>query len=149
MKLYQLSVFLQNRPGQLSDVCGLLAKADVSIVTLSLADTEQFGILRRIVKDWLRAKKVLEEDGCVVKVNEVVAVEVPHRAGGLAEVLAVLEESSVNIEYMYAFTFSTATSVIIVFRFEDPDGAVAILRAGGVSICQSDEVYKLADSRGA
>ena len=145
MKLYQLSVFLQNRPGQLSDVCGLLARAEVSILTLSLADTEQFGILRLIVRDWLRARQILEADGCVVKVNEVVAVEIPHQAGGLAEVLAVLEEAEVNIEYMYAFTFRTDTSVIIVFRFEDPDGAVAILKKGGVSICQSDEVYRLAD----
>jgi len=81
MKIYQISVFLENRPGRLSGLCGLLKEAGINILTLSLADTEQFGILRLIVKDWLRAKKVLEGGGWVVKVTEVVAVEVPDRPG--------------------------------------------------------------------
>ena len=94
MKLKQLSAL----PGKQARArsarpCRLLAEAGINILTLSLADTQQFGILRLIVADWQKAKQVLEEAGCVVKVTEVVAVEVPDRPGGLAEVLEVIEKA--------------------------------------------------------
>ncbi len=85
--LKQLSLFLENRPGQIKLPCQALGKAGIDILTLSLADTQQFGILRLIVKEWERAKRVLEEAGCVVNVTDVLAVEVPDRPGGLGEVL--------------------------------------------------------------
>ncbi len=83
--------------------CRLLAQAGIDIRTLSLADTQRFGILRMIVPDWEKAKALLEERGAVVKVTEVLAVEVPDRPGGLAEVLELFEGTGINIEYMYAF----------------------------------------------
>src|SRR5690606_18352757 len=83
MKLKQLSLFVENRPGQMKTPFKALAEAGVNILTLSLADTQQFGILRLIVQDWERAKRVLEQAGCVVNVTEVVAIEVEDRPGGL------------------------------------------------------------------
>ena len=121
MKLNQLSVFLENKPGRLSHPCKALADAGINILTLSVADTHQFGIMRLILREWEKAKQALEAAGCVVNVAEVVAIEVPDRPGGLAGLLAALEAAGMNVEYMYAFTFRRADKAIIVFRFEDPD----------------------------
>ena len=105
MKIPQVSVFLENKPGRLSEPCRILAEAGINIVTLSLADTQQFGILRLLVREWKKAKSILEQAGHVVNVTEVVAIEVPDRPGGLYEVLKVIEQCAINVEYMYAFTF--------------------------------------------
>lgn len=141
MKTPQLSVFLENKPGRLSEPCNLLAEAGINIVTLSLADTQQFGILRLIVRDWEKAKAVLEEAGCVVNVTEVVATEVADRPGGLAEVLAIIEASAVNIEYMYAFVFGKGDKAVLVFRFDNPDAAIELLQSKGINVVGSVELY--------
>jgi len=142
MKINQLSVFLENKPGQLSGPCAALAEAGVNILTMSLADTQQFGILRLIVRDPDQAKGVLEKAGWVVNLAEVVAIEVPDRPGGLAEVLKVIEGSAVNIEYIYAFTFGRADKAVIVFRFDDPDAALGLLQANGVNVVDAVELYE-------
>ena len=146
MKTHQLSLFLENKPGRLSEPCKVLADAGVNILTLSLADTQQFGILRMIVAEWERAKQVLEEAGCVVTVTEVVATEVVDKPGGLADVLATIEEGDVNIEYMYAFTFRTGDRAVLVFRFDDPDAAIELLNVKGISVVGSVELYERAQS---
>ncbi len=140
MKLNQLSVFLENKPGRLSEPCKVLADAGVNILTISLADTEQFGILRLIVPDWQKAREALEKAQCVVNVTEVVAVEVEDKPGGLQNVLQAMEEARLNIEYMYAFTFRRENKAIIVFRFEDPNTAVKLLQQKGLKILSSEEV---------
>ncbi len=140
--LKQLSLFLENRPGQLRLPCQALGRAGIDIVTLSLADTQQFGILRLIVKDWERAKKVLEQAGCVVNVTNVLAVEVPDRPGGLGEVLERFEQAGLGIEYMYAFASGErGKSAVLVFRLEDPEGAAARLRESGVRVLDRAEVF--------
>jgi len=141
MKTPQLSVFLENKPGRLSEPCNLLAEAGINIVTLSLADTQQFGILRLIVRDWEKARAVLEAAGCVVNVTEVVATEVADRPGGLAQVLAVIEASAINIEYMYAFAFGKGDRAVLVFRFDNPDAAIELLQAKGINVVGSVELY--------
>jgi len=138
MKLHQLSVFLENKRGQLNVPLNILACAGVDIRTLSLADTQQFGILRLIVSDWHKAKTVLEEQHCVVNVAEVVAIEVPDRPGGLAEVVRIIDHASVDIEYMYAFTFQSGRAVLI-FRFNEPDAAIRQLQAEGINVIGSEE----------
>lgn len=141
MKLKQLSVFLENKPGQLGTPCRVLAEAGINIVTLSLADTQQFGILRLIIGTWRKAKDVLEKAGCVVNVTEVVAIKVPDRPGGLAGVLRIIEEAKINIEYIYASTDRLENAGIIVFRFEDPDGAIKALQAKGIDVVDGVRVY--------
>ena len=140
MKLNQLSVFLENKPGRLSHPCKALAEAGINISTLSLADTQQFGIMRLILRDWEKALDVLKAAGCVVKVTEVVAVEVPDRPGGLQGILEAVEAEGVNIEYMYAFTFRSGDKAVLVFRFDEPDQAIAALQAKGVSVLDSVEL---------
>ncbi len=140
MKIHQLSTFIENKPGQLSVPCRLLAQASVDIRTLALAETKEYGILRLVVDDWQKGKSALEAGGCIVRVTEVVGIEVPDRPGGLSEVLEVLDRAGVNIEYMYAFTWGRAGKAIMVFRFDRPDAAIAALAAAGISVVASTDV---------
>jgi hypothetical protein len=143
MKLQQLSLFLENRPGRLGAPLETIAKEGINILTLSLADTAQFGILRLIVREWDKAKQVLEGAGWVVNLTEVVAVDVLDRPGGLAEALAVLEGAGLNIEYMYAFSLRRGDKAILIFRFEDPDRAIAVLLEKGLHVVDGDELLSV------
>jgi hypothetical protein len=142
MKIQQLSLFLENKPGHLSAICQTLARANINIVTLSLADTQQFGILRLIIQDWERAKEVREAKGFVVNVTEVVATEVNDKPGGLSEVLKILEQASTNIEYMYAFTFRRNNRAVLIFRFDNPDVAIKQLQSKGVNVLDRVELFE-------
>ena len=143
MTIRQLSLFLENRPGQLRAPCAALGAAGIDILTMSLADTQQFGILRLVVKDWEKARAVLEQAGCVVNVSDVLAVDVPDRPGGLAEVLAVFEQHGVGVEYMYAFTHrERGRTATLLFRLADPATAAKLLGAGGVKVVEADELFR-------
>ena len=141
MKLQQLSHVLENRPGRLGAPLEAIAVEGINLVTLSLADTAQFGILRLIVREWERAKQVLERGGWVVNLTEVVAVEVLDRPGGLAEVLKIVEGAGLNIEYMYAFTQRHDDKAILIFRFEDPDQAIDLLKDAGLHVVEAEELF--------
>jgi hypothetical protein len=141
MKIHQLSLFLENKPGQLTAPCRLLAEAGINVRTLNLADTEQFGILRLIVSDWQKGARLLEVAGYAVNITEVVAVEIPDRPGGLAELLAVFDNTEINIEYMYAFTFGRGDTAVLIFRFDKPDAAIERLQLAGNIVVGSTEVY--------
>jgi len=140
MRIRQISIFIENRPGQLSAICRDLADAGVNIATLSLADTSDFGIVRMIVDDHERAKAVLTEKGHVVNVREVIAVCVPDRPGGMAEVMQVLDGAGANIEYSYAFSFHKGEKAVLVFRFADAVRAEAALKAAGYTTLGEEEV---------
>ena len=140
MRIRQISIFLENKPGQLSTICRDLAEARINIVTLSLADTADFGIVRMIVDDHERAKAVLTDRGHVVNVREVIAVCVPDRPGGMAEVMQVLDAAGANIEYSYAFAFPEGEKAVLVFRFDDNAKAENALKAAGYTTLGEDEV---------
>jgi hypothetical protein len=141
MKLKQLSLFLENRPGQLRAPLASLGGAGIDLLTMTLADTAQFGILRFVVADPERAKKVLEAEGMVVSVTDVVPIQVDNRPGGLAAVLAAIEAAGLGVEYMYDFAArATLDKAVIVFRFEDPDRALEVLKTAGVRVLTSEEL---------
>ncbi len=134
MKIKQLSLFIENKPGHLERVCADLEKHQVNIITLSLADTKDFGILRLIVANPTQAKTILEKEGHIVNITEVVAIEVPHQPGGLSKILDVAKSAQINIEYMYGFAGNaSAGSAALIFRFDNPDKAVKSLEAAGIS----------------
>ena len=133
MKVKQLSVFLENKPGALSRPIKLLADADINILTLCVADTQQFGILRLIVRDWEKARELLAKEGYVVKVSDLVALEVPDKPGELAEILVALEKARVNLEYMYGFTLKAQGEGLLAFRFDHPDRAIEALQKHGIN----------------
>jgi hypothetical protein len=140
VKLHQLSLFLENKPGQLIEPCRLLAREGINIRTLALADTERFGILRLVVSDWEKARELLQNAGYIANVTEVVAVEVSDSPGGLARILETLENSGVNIEYMYAFTFGRNDRAVLIFRFDQPDAAIELLQGAGINVVNGVEL---------
>jgi len=142
MKFNQLSVFLENKPGALSAPCRLLADAGINIQTFALADTQQFGILRLVVHEWQKAKELLEKNGYVVKLTEVVAIEVPDVPGGLAALLEIVERARVNVEYVYAFTAKQEGKGLMLFRFNNPDAAIRALQADKVNIVGTVELFQ-------
>ena len=145
MKIRQLSLFLENRPGQLRVPCKVLGDAGIDILTMSLADTQQFGILRLIVEDWQRARQVLEAAGQVVNVTDLLALDVPDHAGGLASVLEVFEKTGLGVEYMYAFGLrQRGRSATLLVRLEDPDGAQVKLSSAGVALVSAEELFRRA-----
>ena len=141
MKIKQISLFLENKPGHLNAICRTLAESGINIVTLSLADTQQFGIVRLIVEEWQKAKDVLEAAGYVVNVREVVAAAVADRPGGMAEILDVIGKAGVNIEYMYAFTFRHGKEAVLVFRFDNPDRAIDALKTAGRDVLDAVALF--------
>ncbi len=145
MKLKQLSVFLENKPGRLRELCAVLADNGMNIITLSLADTEQFGILRLIIKDYDKAKALLESNGFVAKLTDVIAVEVNDQPGGLSDILKIEEESGISVEYMYAFTIKSGENAVLLFRFDDMDKAVTALQSADLNILDSVELYQRAE----
>ena len=144
MQIRQISIYLQNQPGQLSQICRALADAGINIATLSLADTSDFGIVRMIVDDHERAKDVLAAAGYVANVSEVVAVCVPDRPGGMAGVMQVLDRAGVDIEYSYAFAFHKGEKAVLVFRFSDNAKAEAALKAAGFLTLDEAELAEAA-----
>ena len=145
MKIHQLSVFVENRPGHLVGPCRCLADAGINLVTLALAETQNYGILRLIVRDWLQAKQVLESAGFRVSVTEVLAVQVEDRPGGLVDVLQPVSQAGLNIEYMYAFTTKLSGQAVLVFRFEDPDAALRTLQGSSVHFLDTVDLFTRLD----
>jgi hypothetical protein len=141
VKIKQLSVFLENKPGQLELPIKALAAAGISISTLCLADTQAFGILRLIAADNEGAKAALGAAGLVVNECEVLAIEVPDHPGGLESILAALEGSGVNVEYMYAFSYFSAKKALLIFRFDDPDRAAAALTGKGMNVVAKADLF--------
>ena len=129
MKINQLSVLLENKPGSLKNICRLLADNQIDISTLSVADTKDFGILRLIVKDWEKATRVLTAAGLGVNVTGVVAVEVENQPGGMCKILDTLDRYSINVDYLYAFVSPVKGKAVVILRFDAPDVAVERLSA--------------------
>jgi hypothetical protein len=143
MKAEQLSVFLENRAGRLAEVTRTLAEAGINIRALSLADTSDFGILRMIVCDHAKAQTVLKEKGFTLGRTSVVAVEVPDTPGGLDDVLQLVSQNGINVEYMYAFVQREPSSAVMIFRFDKVDQAIEALNAGNFTIIPSDKLCRL------
>ena len=146
MTLSQVSVFMENKAGRLAPPCEALAEAGVNILSLSLADTTQFGILRLIVQDSEMARATLEEKGWTVKVTEIVAVEVTDEAGALHEVLRVIEGVGADVEYLYGPALQRDNKAVIFFCFEDTKSALRSLQAKGVHIVSDLATYELSET---
>ncbi len=133
MRLSQLSLIIDNKPGSMIAPCKLLADAGINIVTLSLADSERVGVLRLIVAEWQRAREMFEAAGYDVTVDDVLAIEVADRPGGLIDLLKLFLHARLNVAYMYAFTERRGDSAVLVFRFDDIDAAIICLTRAGIN----------------
>jgi hypothetical protein len=143
MKVEQISIFLENKPGGLEEVTRILKDAQINIRTLSLADTTDFGILRLIVNDVDVASRVLKEHRFRISRTTVVAVEVPDRPGGLHSILEVLSKNGINVEYLYAFVERSGQNAVIIFRFDAPEAAIEVLQKNGLTVLPGAKLYGL------
>jgi hypothetical protein len=143
MRVTQLSVFLENKSGRLSDVTRTLADNSINIRALSIADTIDYGLLRLIVDDPASATKVLTDEGFTVARTEVLAIEVPDHPGGLAGIIDILAAKGLNIEYMYAFVGRSGGHAIVVFRIDPVEDAIQVLQEGGARILTGEALHSL------
>jgi len=143
MKISQVSIFLENKSGRLSEVTRLLAEQKINIRALALADTSDFGILRLIVNDPQKALSVLRGNGFTVAQTEVIAAEVKDKPGGLAEIVDILSKAKLNVEYMYAFVEKQKEKAIIVFKIENVDKAIEVLTKNKVRLLPAKDVINL------
>ena len=142
MAVSQLSIFAENKPGSLVKMTSLLAEAGVDIRAMSLADTQDYGILRLIVSDVKRAREILAENRFVTSVTPVLAVALPDSPGSLAKAISILCEAKLSIEYLYAFV-APKTYACAVLRVTDNERAEALLTANGYEMITQDEISKL------
>jgi hypothetical protein len=143
MQAQQISIFLENKAGRLSEVTRILSEAQVNIRALALADTSDFGVLRLIVDNNAKAEEALKKGGFTVKNTPVVAALVNDRPGGLHGILDLLTKAGVNVEYMYAFVAQSGDNAIMIFRFDKIDEAEKILSENGVEIIDGSRLYTL------
>ena len=142
MAITQLSAFLENTPGTLYKAVSAISDAGVNLRALSVADTKDFGILRVIVSDIGKTKEVLSDD-TVVKETRVIAVKMSDKAGALKEILKIIQETGVNIEYVYAFTATVAGSAYVVLRVDDIDEAETVLRGNGIKTLSDADIEEI------
>ena len=143
MAITQLSVFLENKPGKLSETVRKISAAGINIRAMSIADTQNFGVLRLIVSDVNAARDALREIECIVSVTDVVCAEMSDRPGSLADIIKLLAENDVNIEYMYAFVAVSRDHAYTVFRVSNNERTEAVLAAAGVKVADDDMIKGL------
>ncbi len=144
MTVNQISVFLENRPGTLTNMTALLAENGIDMRALSLAETNDFGIVRIIVDDVYKAATVLKDGGFVHKLTPVLAVLIPDEPGGLHKILQVLTEAGVNVEYMYAFLGGgDVDHAYMIFRVQEPLKAALALSGKGIKLVDQENISQI------
>ena len=143
MAIRQLTVFVENKQGALVSITDTLSKNNINLRALSIAETQDFGMLRLIVNDAETAEKVLREDGYIIKVNDVVGMKIGDTPGKLSAALRVLDEKKINMDYLYAFMARTEKHAYVVIRVEDNDAAEKALEDAGFHIITEADVCKL------
>ena len=143
MAIKQLTVFVENKQGALVSITETLSKHNINLRALSIAETEEFGILRLIVNDEANAEKILIEHGYLIKITEVVGVKIGDEPGKLSEALKALDENKINLEYLYAFMSRTEKNAYVVIRVEDNAAAEKALTNAGFKIITKEDVAKL------
>ena len=143
MAIKQLTVFVQNKKGSVAEVTDILSRNNINLRALSIAETQDFGILRLIVNDETTAERVLSENGYLIKVIDVVGVKIGDAPGKLTAALNVLDEAEINVEYLYAFMARTEKHAYVVLRVEDNAVAEATLTGAGFKMISEADINKL------
>ena len=143
MFVKQISVFVENKKGRLYKMTKVLGDNGIDLIALSIADTTNFGILRCIVSDPQKAITVLKENGFTASATEVLAVEVPDVPGGLASVLEILKDNEITVEYLYSFVRTHDDKALVLFRVEEAEKTVQVLKQNGVQVLPEEVVYNL------
>ncbi len=140
MRIHQISVFLENRTGQLAEITSLLAQNRVNIRAISIAETADYGLARMIVDDAQKASSILLQHGDILSMTPVWAVEVPDQPAGLADLLAVLAENRIAVEYMYSLLTHVDGYAYMVLRISDEEKFTAALQAHSIKVVSGEEL---------
>ncbi len=143
MYVKQVSVFLENKKGSLTGLTKILSDSGIDLIALSIADTEQYGILRCIMTDTDKGVQALKDAGYVVRLTDVVAVCVPDKPGGLNSVLELLNDNDISVEYVYSFVRSTGSHALVIFHLSDIEKGLKVLTERGVTLLDNDQVRSL------
>ncbi len=143
MSIKQLTIFVENKQGALVAITDTLANHNVNIRALSIADTQDFGILRLIVNDNDTARKILSDEGYLIKTTDVVGVKIGDAPGKLSKALEVLDKVEINMEYLYAFMARTEKHAYVVLRVADNAAAEKALESAGFHIITEADIQKL------
>jgi hypothetical protein len=143
MAIKQISIFVENKEGRIKKAIDTLARAGINIRALSIADTTKYGILRLIVSDNEKAIEALENDGFIVKENEVIVLAVPDEPNGLNSTLAIFDEKDINLEYLYAFVSSKVDEAIVAMRLENMEKAIEALKDSDAKILDENDIKEL------
>ena len=143
MAVKQISVFIENKEGKIKKAINTLAEEDINIRALSIADTAKYGILRLIVSDNEKAIESLENDGFIVKENDVIIVAIPDKPNGLNSTLAIFEDKGINLEYLYAFVSSKTDEAIVVMRLENMDQAIEALEKSSAKLLTEEDIKNI------
>lgn len=143
MLIDQISIFVANQPGRLTEITSMLANAGIDIRALSLADTTDFGILRLIVNDPVAAEKTLKQHGLTVRKTKVIAAKLDDEPGALHRVLKILKDRGISVEYAYAFITRKNDDACVILRVEENDEAVQALSANGINLLEAEQIYKI------
>ena len=143
MAIKQITVFVQNKKGTVVSVTDVLSKNNVNLRALSIAETEDFGILRLIANDEKTAENVLRENGYLIKVIDVLGVKIGDEPGKLTAALDVLDKANINVEYLYAFMARTEKHAYVVLRVEENEEAEAVLVNAGFKLITEEDIRKL------
>lgn len=143
MAIKQISVFVQNQKGALTNVLKIIAENKIEIRALSIADTSDFGILRFITEESEKATLALSENHFISSITEVVGAKVSDKPGGLAEVVELLAHNNIDVEYLYAFVTHSGHQACVVFRVNDNELAEKVLKSAGVELINKEDIAKL------
>ena len=136
----QISVFVANQPGSMMNVTSVLTEAHVNIRAISTFDTPEFGIMRLIVDNPVRAKEALTEKGFVTRVSEVIGAELKDEKGNLNQMLAILADGKINVNYIYSFVIREGKAPVMVFSTDNYEKAEKVLRAADVKLVEEEEL---------
>ncbi len=143
MTVQQLSVFVENKPGQLAEFCKLLRENQIDMRALSIAETKDFGILRVIVDDSYRAACVIKDAGYVFSMTKTIAIAVPDEPGSLYRILDILKDADINLEYTYAFITRKKDTAYMILRVADNEKAIEALTNNGVHLVSQEELSEM------
>lgn len=143
MIVEQVSVFIENKEGRLSEIAEVLAENNIDISALSLADTEEYGVLRMIVSDPYKAKETLLSHGVIGKVTDVLAVVINDEPGGFSSALKRITEGGISVKYMYACMSHKKGKALMILSVSDLEKAEAIVMAGGGDIEEPSDIYRI------
>lgn len=141
MPIKQISIFVENKPGRLADITAILAKRDIDIRALSIADTTDYGILRLIVSKPDKAVEVIREEGMTVSATNVLGIAIPDEPGGFAKAIAVLAENEISVEYAYAFITPRVGEAYIILRVAENDLAADVLTKAGIRLIEQVDIF--------